>query len=58
MKTLLDRARDNTLASIEETHCIISAMEGGILINWSLEELDRLKGTLIEHESLIQLYTL
>ena len=57
METLLDRARGNTLILIDETRGIISAMETGILINWSPQELDRLKAVVSEHKGLLQIYT-
>jgi hypothetical protein len=57
METLLDRARENTLILIDETRGIISAMEMGILINWSPQKLDQLKEMVAEHERLLQMYT-
>jgi hypothetical protein len=57
VETLLDRARENTLTLIDETLGIISAMETGILINWSPQELDRLKAIVAEHKRLLQMYT-
>jgi hypothetical protein len=56
VQTLLDRARENTLILIDETRGIISAMETGILINWSPQEFDRLKAVLAEHERLLQMH--
>ena len=57
MDNLLDRARENTLVLIAQSRGIISAMESGILINWSPQELDRLKALVAEHERLLQMYT-
>jgi hypothetical protein len=56
VQTLLDRARENTLILIDETRGIISAMETGILINWSPQEFDRLKAVVAEHERLLQMH--
>jgi hypothetical protein len=56
VETLLDRARENTLILIDETSGIISAMEAGILINWSPQELDRLKAVVAEHQRLLQMH--
>jgi hypothetical protein len=56
VETLLDRARENTLILIDETIGIISAMEAGILINWSPQELDRLKAVVAEHQRLLQMH--
>jgi hypothetical protein len=56
METLLDRAQRNTVTLIEETRSIVSAMEAGVLINWSPQELDRLKAIVAEHERLLQMY--
>ena len=55
MNSLVDRAREISILSLDETRCIISAIEDGILINWSGEDLERLKAQAAEHERLLKM---
>jgi len=53
---LVDRALEISILSLDETRCIISAIEDGILINWPIEDLERLKAQAAEHERLLKMY--
>jgi hypothetical protein len=53
MSSLRNRAREITLALLDQDRRIISAMETGTQINWSAEELARFKMHVAELEVLL-----
>ena len=54
MPSLKDRARENMLEVLAENHRIIRAMESGTQVNWSAEELARMKALVTQLEALLR----
>jgi hypothetical protein len=54
MQSLKDRARENMLELLTENRRIMRAMESGTQVNWSAEELARMKALVTELEALLR----